>query len=380
MHMLVTQLRNNIIESLCQQGFSVNGQIEPLKLNKKAFRKIHLISKNEQLNIQRNLIEEGYTVVKKYLINGKDINPSEIELDLRLVKQGKEEEIIYRWWNLVWWSVPYQRAYGRQMRFLLWDKTHNAPFGLIGLQSPVLKMSVRDNYLQIPKEELDIWINMSMQAQRLGALPPYNQLLGGKMVALSITSKKLRYAYKKKYKNVKTLMQQRNIKPELLFITTTSAFGRSSIYNRLKYDGETVAKSLGFTKGSGTFHITQQLYIEIQKYLSKRGVDVSTTFGSGPSRKIKLLDKAFSMLELGEYTYHNIKREFFLFPLAKNLTSVIVKNVRPKYYSRKLNDLTDFWKNRWCIPRSQRFDDWKKFNGKRFLNSIKIKTLKDKPN
>ena len=66
------------------------------------------------------------------------------------------------------------------MRFLLWVKTHNALFGLIGLQSPVLKMSIRDNYLQIPNETLDLWVNKSMQAQRLGAIPPYNQLLGGR--------------------------------------------------------------------------------------------------------------------------------------------------------------------------------------------------------
>src|SRR5690606_17672524 len=153
-----------------------------------------------------------------------------------------------RWWNLLWWSVPYQKAYGRQMRFLLWDKIHNAPFGLIGLQSPVLKMAVRDNYLQIPKETLDVWINKSMQAQRLGALPPYNQLLGSKMVALSLTSNEIRRAYKKKYKNVKTLLEKRLIEPDLLFITTTSAYGRSSIYNRLKYKNELVAESLGFTK------------------------------------------------------------------------------------------------------------------------------------
>jgi hypothetical protein len=38
-------------------------------------------------------------------------------------------------------------------------------------------MSVRDDYLNIPKEDLDYIINKSMQAQRLGALPPYNQIL-----------------------------------------------------------------------------------------------------------------------------------------------------------------------------------------------------------
>ncbi|MFN3467742.1 MAG: Druantia anti-phage system protein DruA, partial [Candidatus Brocadiales bacterium] len=74
---------------------------------------------------------------------------------MREVKPDSFEEILFRWWNLVWWSIPYQHPYGRQMRFLLWDTTHNAPFGLIGLQSPVLKMAVRDNSLGISRNELD---------------------------------------------------------------------------------------------------------------------------------------------------------------------------------------------------------------------------------
>jgi len=367
--MTAVALKTKIIDSLKLQGFHVNGYVAPTANDKESFRKIHEFSKREQIQLQKDFIETQFSTISKYIINGKDIDPHRIELELRLAESGTEEHIIYRWWNLLWWSVPYQKAYGRQMRFLLWDKIHNAPFGLIGLQSPVLKMAVRDNYLQIPKETLDVWINKSMQAQRLGALPPYNQLLGGKMVALSLTSNEIRRAYKKKYKNVKTLLEKRLIEPDLLFITTTSAYGRSSIYNRLKYKNELVAESLGFTKGAGTFHISQELYIEIQKYLIKRGINVSTTFGNGPSKKIKLLAQAFDILGLPEYTYHNIQREFFLFPLTKNLKNVISKNVKPKYYNRKLDELTNFWKKRWCVPRSERFDTWKKYDANLFLKN-----------
>ena len=338
-------LRFNIIESLTSQGFSVNGHVRPAFLNKEHYRKIQSHSKKEQLKLQKNFLETGIDDVKKFIVNGKDINPREIELELRLVKEKTLEEILYRWWNLVWWSMPYQRAYGRQMRFLLWDKTHNAPFGLIGLQSPILKMAVRDNYLNIPKRDLDYVINQSMQAQRIGALPPYNQILGGKMVALSLTCKELRNEYESKYEKVKTVMQGRIIEPQLLFITTTSAFGKSSIYNRLKYNAETIAYSLGYTKGSGSFHITEELYGEIQKFLKRRKVDINTTFGYGPSRKVKLLAKALSLLKLNEYEFHNLKREFFLFPIAKNLGNVISKKSEPEYHDRLLTDLSDFGKN-----------------------------------
>lgn len=370
-------LRQSIIDSLKSQGFSVNGHIKPEMLEKAAIKGIHDHSRKEQLKLNEDFIINGYKAISPYLKNGSDIDPSKIELELREVTEGSIEQTIYRWWNLVWWSVPYQQAYGRQMRFILWDKTHNAPFGLIGLQSPVLKMAVRDEYLKIPKKELDIWINKSLQAQRLGALPPYNMILGGKMVAMSITSNEIRRAYKKKYSNVRTYMKNRKISADLLFVTTTSAFGKSSIYNRLKYNNELVGKSLGYTKGSGTFHISQEIYSEIQKYLIRRGHDVRTGFGQGPSRKIKLLREAFLSLGLPDYQFHNIQREFFIFPLAENLEKVIQKKIKPKFFNRKLSDLTKFWRERWAVGRAERSEELKQFNAQLFVNEIIEEVLND---
>ena len=369
--MTKNELRNKIIESLTIQGFYVNGHVSPNLFTKTHFRKLQGHSRKEQIALQKDFLIKSSDVVSQHVIDGKDINPAKIELELRMVEENSTESVLYRWWNLMWWSVPHQRAYGRQMRFLLWDKTHNAPFGLIGLQSPILRMSVRDKYLNIPKDELDYVINKSMQAQRLGALPPYNQLLGGKMTALALTSNELRTQYYKKYKGVKTILEERVIEPHLLFLTTTSAFGKSSIYNRLTYKKELVGQSLGYTKGSGTFHISEELYSEIQNFLRKRKIDVNTTFGFGPSRKVRLLDTALSLLDLDEYHYHNIQREFFIFPVAKNLKNVIEKGVRPIYHQRKIEDLTDFWKERWALPRSERNMEWKEFNGKNFLTSAK---------
>ena len=375
-------LRLKIIESLKSQGFSVNEIVEPKFITKDSLKSLQDSSRREQINIHRDFILSNEKKIKNYIVNGKDINPLLIELELREVKENTIEEIIFRWWNLVWWSVPYQRAYGRQMRFILWDKTHNAPFGLIGLQSPILKMAIRDKYLKIPKPELDEWINKSLHAQRLGALPPYNLILGGKMVALALATKEIKDAYEMKYSNKETLLEKRIIKPELLFITTTSAFGRSSIYNRLKYRNIIIAQSLGYTKGSGTFHISQGIYKEIVNYLEEMGINTRTTFGNGPSRKLKILNIAFTKLGLIDYTYHNIKREFFLFPLATNLTEIIHNNQSPNYSVFDLNELLDYWKKRWCIPRTYRFNDWKDFDSiqyiDNFLNKLKNEKTKKK--
>jgi putative protein kinase ArgK-like GTPase of G3E family len=53
------------------------------------------------------------------------------------------------------------------------------------------------------------------------------------MVALALTCNEIREAYKEKYKKYISIIKGRKLEPELLFITTTSAFGKSSLYNRL---------------------------------------------------------------------------------------------------------------------------------------------------
>ena len=364
------ELKQRIIAILKEQGFKINPHVSPAVCNKQAYKDVQQRSRLEQIAVHRDFLQRYFDKAQQHAKNGSDIRPDRITLELREVKSDSFEDNLFRWWNLVWWTIPYQRPYGRQMRFLLWDKAHDSPFGLIGLQSPVLKMSVRDKALEIPNSELDLWVNKSMNAQRIGALPPYNQLLGGKMVALSLTSNEIRTAYEQKYADYKTIIKGRSIGTDLLFITTTSAFGRSSLYNRLKYNGELVAENLGYTQGSGSFHIPQQLYLEIIRFLAGKGIDVSRGYGHGPSRKLKLLSLAFSRLGLREFEFHGIRREFYLFPLVTNLKQVIKNGEHPKYVDRPLNVLADYWKERWALPRAKRKPEWKDFKVSSFLDNV----------
>jgi len=303
------------------------------------------------------------------MLDGTNINPKKIKLVLKEVKSCSEEAKIFFWWNLIWWSLPYERPIGRQMRFILWDEYHNAPFGLIGLQSPPLKSSIRDNFLGLTNENNDYWINQSLYGQRIGALPPYNLLLGGKMVASALISKEIRKAYERKYERRKTLIKKREIPNRLLFITTTSAFGKSSIYDRIKVNGDEICKFLGFTSGAGTFHLNEALYKELLIFLRKQGFNIKRGYGTGPSRKLKLVSKAFIKLGLPTFSYHNIKRGFYFFPLAKNISEVIHKNAKPKWHKFSIEDLNTIWLERWAIPRSQRENNWKRFSKNKYLNS-----------
>ena len=366
----IRKLKTKIVEAISNQGFYVNGEVSPIVEGKEGIRMIHQFSRKEQLIHSKAFLKTNLEKVREFTIPGKDLEPEKIDLKLIQIEPDSVEETIYRWWNLVWWSMPYQRAYGRQMRFLIWDEYHNAPFGIVGLQSPVLKMAVRDEYLEIPKDELDLWVNRSMQAQRVGAIPPYNELLGGKLVALTLGANEIRQAYKLKYSNKETLLEKRKLDSNLLFITTSSAYGRSSIYNRLKYNGNLVAEKLGYTKGFGTFHIPDALFSTIKEFLSDEGIDVGTTFGNGPSKRVKLLYQAFSKLNLPNYSQHQIQREYYLFSHVRNLKNVIHKGKQAQYISRPFKDLAEYWKSRWCIPRAERNQSWKAFNPTTIVDEV----------
>ena len=153
----------------------------------------------------------------------------------------------------------------------------------------------------------------------------------------------------------------------LLFITTTSAYGKSSIYERINYKGEIVSQFIGYTSGAGTFQLPEVLYNECLHFLEQRGIDIKRGYGTGPSRKMKLVDTAFRYLKIPTFTYHNIKRGYYFFPNIRNLHEVILNNTEPSWYERPFIVLFDFWKERWCIPRSNRIDAWRQFDADSFF-------------
>lgn len=365
--MTKAELRERLITAFEAQGFKINPHLRPARQNKAAYRRMQQKARLEQIGIHWRFLVENLELAKRFIRNGKEIDPSKIELEFIEVKSESKDERLFRWWNLIWWSIPYQRSYGRQMRFILWDNFHDAPFGLICLQSPVLKMSVRDEYLGIPNNELDVWVNRSMSAQRVGALPPYNEILGGKLVALSLTCNEIRDAYRRKYSKAVSLIKGRRLSPEILFITTTSAFGRSSLYNRLKYKDEPVALSLGYTQGSGSFHVPEYLYLELVKLLEKAGNPMARSFGNGSSRKLKIISQGLKLLNLPSYEFHGLRRQFFLFPFVRNLQEVIQENLSPEWIDRPFPSVQDFWKERWALKRADSDPSWKKFSKNRFL-------------
>jgi hypothetical protein len=364
------ELRERILGALRSQGFSLNPHLKPENNEKDTLKLIHMQKRREQLKLHRRFLVRNFRKVKEYSVSGEELEPSKIRLELIEVPPESFHSRLFFWWNLVWWSIPYDKPIGRQMRFILWDKAHDSPFGMFYLQSPPLRSAVRDEFLGLDRDQVDYWINQSLYGQRIGALPPYNQLLGGKMVCLSMTSDEVREAYARKYKDRKTLLRERELPNRLLFISTTSAYGKSSVYERVKFKDEVVSQFIGYTSGSGTFHLPEILYKECLQYLKEQGISTRRGYGTGPSRKLKLISVAFRLLGIGRLTHHNIKRGYYILPNVKNLHGVIHDDQVPIWHDRPFKHLERFWLNRWCIPRSDRVHEWKNFDSKDYFNKI----------
>ena len=75
-------------------------------------------------------------------------------------------------------------------------------------------------------------------------------------------------------------------------------------------------------------------------------------------------------MDLPKFTYHGIRREFYLFPLVRNLKGVIKKKEKPIYIDRPFQEVFKYWKHRYLLPRAKRKEEWKKFKSDEFFNQV----------
>jgi hypothetical protein len=253
------------------------------------------------------------------------------------------------------------------------DETNGKLIGLLALQSPPLSFPARDRLFQYPPGRKTELVNQTMDIQTLGAVPPYDRLLGGKLVALAAVSSEVRAAYQRKYSGRKTEMEGRILPAHLVALTTTSAFGRSSLYNRLRYNGAVVAESLGYTDGYGSFHL-MELYPLFREFLESQGISTRGGFGTGPRRKWQTMVRALERLGFSrDLLRHGVKREAFLFPLVDNLKDYMEGWAAvPAYRDLPFADLAAYWRERWLLPRAERVDGWREWKQDKIKDALML--------
>ncbi len=217
-----------------------------------------------------------------------------------------------------------------------------------------------------------------MELNVCGAIPPYNEILGGKLVALLATSPQVIHDYKERYSNKASMIASRlkgeNVyRPaDLVYVGTTSLYYvGSSQYNRLKIPGDVfgsdfdvVWKKLGMTIGFGTMHISKATTLSLTEATSDGFNRINHVFGEGASPKMRLLTMAIRELlestneDSKDFSKHAMSRIVYGVCLARNTADYLMgKAKKPDYYT----DLThyqegtqkviDYWTSRWLESR-----------------------------
>lgn len=306
-------------------------------------------------------LENNWPKYSHVFADPQEVDPSAIKPRLELIEQRSQRDI-FRVARL-YWNLPYSRGYGRRLEYLLWDDSNEKLIGLLGLQSAPIALSARDRTFNIPRDKerkIEI-VNQTMDAYTLGALPPYSDLLAGKLVVLAAASQEVRKDYERRYEGRKTVMRERVLPAVLIGITTLSAFGRSSLYNRVSKgsngkQNQWATISLGACEGWGTLHFSDALYAKMKTFHKQLFPDKPLRgFGTGPKIRLQVTKRVLKNLGLpeGKLTRHNLKREVFMIPHVENLDEVLSGTGEvPIYNDDPFDELATFWKERYCLPRS----------------------------
>jgi hypothetical protein len=326
--------------------------------NKDLVRNFHISAKKWDRSVDYKALAAQLAKLKDYFPHGSLIDPEKIQAELLIVRERTIEEKLFKI-TRGYWSMPYSKGYGRRLRFVLFDSYHKAVIGIIGLQSPSADLACRDQYFGLPKGSKLDFVNNTLDAYTIGATPAYAALLGGKLVSGFLHSEKIRQHYWSLYGHKLTTQQGKRVPQPLLAITTASAFGRSSIYNRLRFGEQQLAYPLGYTKGYGTIHL-EELYPKLVDWLKLNDRHVPAGFGNGPKVRWQNIMRGLNDLGLSrKYLSHGIRREVFIFELVHNLRAVFHESAIPDVKQFDELSWVSFWKERWCMPRSIRDDRWK---------------------
>lgn len=358
--MLKEDLKHLIIESLIKQGFTIDPETGGLSLEsdkKDSIRSLHDISRAHTIEKNRDFIERNFKECSTFFADGKDINLHKFSPIVIPVEAESDYAKLYRFSSLLW-SIPVSNGFGRRQRFLVIDKNNNKIVGIFALGDPVYNMRIRDNHIGWNNADRKLRLYNLMDLFVAGAFPPYSNLLCGKLIAMLATSNETRRFIFNKYKAGNTIIQQSEKNPALVALTTSSAFGRSSQYNRISFNGERIYHPIGYSQGWGHFHLTNGLYASIKAFL--REIEspelIKNNFGDGPNWKFRILRTAFRELALPQdLLFHGVQRELFIAPLAYNYKDFFCSpGVKPKMIAYPQKSLIDFFKTRWFLPRAER--------------------------
>ena len=379
-------LRNEIQQHL--EAMGLNGDRSGGVLSKEAIRHIHRFHREAAQRRIRRALGNKIERFLEEIANGDEVEPENIQPELIDVRAGRLTGDLFRFAALLW-SIPVSQGYGRRLRYLVRDRTNGKLIGIFALGDPVFNLRVRDEWIGWNHEDRRERLVHLMDAYVVGAVPPYADLLGGKLVTSLIASKEVANRFEERYGNTTGLISRKQKQSRLALVTVTSALGRSSMYNRLKLTAnarsqnrETVVEllQLGSTMGYGHFQITDDLFSQLRNVLQEDGHKYAHghQFGDGPNWRIRVVRKGLESLGLNanEILKHGIKREVYAMPIARNSRRFLSgTDKQPIFNHLTVDEIAALARNRWIVPRSKRRPRYQQFRREQLRDVLRPETM-----
>ena len=376
-----SSLQKAIHDHLLDLGFSRNGSgyVVDGVLTKQRIRNLHSAQRLGVLEQRRPFIETHGSELAQHFASGDQVDPKSIDPLLVQVTPDSLESRLFRFACLLW-SVPVSQGFGRRLRFLVRDGQNGCLIGLFALGDPVFNLSARDNWIGWTHEDRRDRLVHVMDAYVVGAVPPYSHLIGGKLVAALMGSTEVSRAYERKYLGRHSVIRKRKNQARLVLLTTTSALGRSSIYNRLSIPDGPRFHRIGTTKGFGHFHLYGEVFDSLRDHLKATGHPYASghRFGMGPNWKLRVARAALEDIGIdgNSILKHGVEREVYAIPLANNWREILSGRQKTVHsLTRSVAEISGFCLDRWIVPRSIRDKRFQSFDN----GSITTTLLNDQP-
>ena len=221
-----------------------------------------------------------------------------------------------------------------------------------------------------------VLVSNVMELITCGAVPPYRDILGGKLVALLMLSRTVAEDFARKYSGQVSLIAsglaaRPVIRPaRLAWLTTSSLYAHgSSQYNRLKLataSGDLKYERIGVTQSFGTVHFAPDTVLalgQVARLADANRQRVNNLFGEGTSPKMRIVRAGLDCLGLDASVFlrHHSPRLLYGANLCSNLPDLLIGLAeKPEYVlpsgSASTAILIDHWRKRWLTRRLERED------------------------
>ena len=211
-----------------------------------------------------------------------------------------------------------------------------------------------------------------------GAVPPYNAILGGKLVAMLAVSPKVVAEYRRRYSTAESeiassVAGRAIVRPaELVVLGTSSLYNvGSSQYNRIKIPcavlggGKSEAvlfRRLGHSEAFGTSHYRDETIdaLELLVRQANGGRRVNSIFGEGVSPKMRKVRAGLDLLTFPSERLlrHGRRRTIYGIELVRNACDYLLGiDSKPEFLVpincsiAATTGIASWWATRWLLPR-----------------------------